>query len=56
MAKTRVVGVRLTEYQIEKLKEISGREVVTDYVRVLIDKDINRYNRERFREDPASGN
>lgn len=53
---TKVVGIRLTDYQIRKLREISGKEIVTDYVRSLIDKDIDRYNSERFRKDPASGN
>ena len=51
---TKVVGIRLTDYQIRKLKEISGKEIITDYVRCLIDKDIERYNSERFRTDKTS--
>lgn len=44
---TKVVGVRLTDYQIEKLKEISGGEVV-NHIRNLINNDIDAYNRAKY--------
>lgn len=54
---TKVVGVRLTEYQISKLKEIYSGTEISKFVRELIDREINEYNRakyERFREDKTS--
>lgn len=45
---TKVIGVRLNEYQIMKLKEISGSAVITDYIRELINKEIDRYNKVKY--------
>lgn len=46
---TKVVGVRLNEYQIEKLTEMAkDKSMIPEYVRNLIDKDIDMYVRKKY--------
>lgn len=45
---TKVVGVRLTEYQINKLKEMYSGEEIVKYIRDLIDKEIAEYNKVKY--------
>jgi len=45
---TKVVGVRLTDYQINKLKEINSGDEIVKYIRELIDREINEYNKVKY--------
>lgn len=47
--KTTVIGVRLNDYQIEKLTEMAhDRGLIPEYIRNLIDKDIDLYVKRKY--------
>ena len=46
---TKVIGVRLNDYQIEKLTEMAhDKALIPEYIRGLIDKDIDMYVKRKY--------